>query len=242
MPAGVRRERIVLFGGSPNAVQSSTDALYEWNGAAWTQVAKAGTWPAARSGHRMAYDASRGRVVMVGGAYDDEVWEWDGLTWTARLPAHLPAFRQDFAFAYHPRRQRVVMHGGTFVGTNFRETWEWNGTDWTQVLPAADSGTQVNCPMTSDVNGHLLLVGSTFSKDTWLFRYESTAVPDETCTDATVDIDGDGLAGCADADCWLRCDPLCPPGAVNCPATRPRCGNGACDPLEDAALCPADCS
>ena len=39
-------------------------------------------------------------------------------------------------------------------------------------------------------------------------------------------LDGDGLRGCADPDCWASC------GA---------CGNGTCDPLETCSSCPSDC-
>jgi hypothetical protein len=41
------------------------------------------------------------------------------------------------------------------------------------------------------------------------------AAPDETCV-AGEDADGDGLAGCADADCWWSCGPACPV-ATSCP-------------------------
>ncbi len=35
----------------------------------------------------------------------------------------------------------------------------------------------------------------------------------EACR-ANVDLDGDGLSGCADPDCWIACAPMCPPGAA----------------------------
>jgi hypothetical protein len=63
---------------------------------------------------------------------------------------------------------------------------------------------------------------------------------DEVCRDAG-DHDGDGLAGCADPDCWYRCAPLCSPGLA-CPASAPSCGDGRCDQtFETCALCPGDC-
>jgi hypothetical protein len=64
--------------------------------------------------------------------------------------------------------------------------------------------------------------------------------PIERCELASADDDGDGLAGCADPDCWARCSPLCPPGA-SCPATAPHCGDGTCSQVEDHYLCPSDC-
>jgi hypothetical protein len=44
----------------------------------------------------------------------------------------------------------------------------------------------------------------------------------EACTSAQLDYDGDGLAGCADDECWATCSPLCPPGST-CAASAPRC-------------------
>lgn len=74
--------------------------------------------------------------------------------------------------------------------------------------------------------------------ETWLMRWESPT-PDEAC-DGT-DADADGLAGCADPDCWARCTPRCMPGTT-CDDADPRCGDLICNPyLEDAALCPSDC-
>lgn len=67
----------------------------------------------------------------------------------------------------------------------------------------------------------------------------------EACEDATVDSDGDGQMGCADPDCWWRCDPSCPPRApaATCAIGRARCGDGVCSSeLENPAICPLDCS
>ena len=50
--------------------------------------------------------------------------------------------------------------------------------------------------------------------DTWVRDFESAVHPAERCMRATEDSDGDGLAGCADPDCFARCTPMCPPGAT----------------------------
>jgi len=102
-------------------------------------------------------------------------------------------------------------------------------------------------------------VASANFDDAWLLRYVATGARYETCASG-VDNDGDGLAGCADPDCWARCTPACAPGTCtttvgcgdgtcnaalencrNCPADcscEPVCGDAICDPLED---CPGDC-
>jgi hypothetical protein len=75
--------------------------------------------------------------------------------------------------------------------------------------------------------------------DLWRLRWATDGAT-ELCT-IDVDTDGDGLAGCADPDCWAVCTPLCPPGAP-CPATAPRCGDGTCNAdLETCRMCPGDC-
>ena len=77
------------------------------------------------------------------------------------------------------------------------------------------------------------------SVELWRLHWRS---PREDCR-AAIDSDGDGLAGCADPDCWYLCAPACAPGLPQgCPADAPRCGDGTCDAhFEDCRLCPADC-
>lgn len=61
-----------------------------WDGEGWRQAAAAG--PPPRSGHAMAYDAGRRRVVLYGGGSFDgrtvtrheDLWEWDGARWAGR--------------------------------------------------------------------------------------------------------------------------------------------------------------
>jgi len=61
----------------------------------------------------------------------------------------------------------------------------------------------------------------------------------ESCI-VPVDLDGDGLAGCADPDCWMVCNPTCSPG-VACDAAAPHCGDATCDAVETCRMCPQDC-
>lgn len=79
---------IVLFGGlaggDPKAALADT---WIWDGQQWKEIKTAG--PPKRSGHVMAYDAARGKVMLYGGGswdgkistnYDD-TWEWNGQQW-----------------------------------------------------------------------------------------------------------------------------------------------------------------
>jgi hypothetical protein len=89
-----RRGRLVMFGGrvADPAGPIQTDALYELVGTAW-QLIDTVERPAARFEHGMAFDSSRGRVVVTGGvtllpdrsiAPLDDTWEWDGTQWENR--------------------------------------------------------------------------------------------------------------------------------------------------------------
>ncbi|HEY1089265.1 MAG TPA: kelch repeat-containing protein, partial [Archangium sp.] len=85
-----------------------------------------------RRAHAMAYDSTRHRVVLFGGAGPlGDTWEWDGTRWVLRLPANSPPARAFHAMAFDPVRQRVVLFGGR--GENDQpldDTWEWDGTNW----------------------------------------------------------------------------------------------------------------
>ena len=97
-----------------------------------------------RSGHSLAYDQSRHRIVLYGGVADDPtnpfprtLWSWDGARWEC-LDENGPPGRRDAFLAYDPARGRLVLFAGRTITRDrqmrfFRDTWEWDGTSWTQV-------------------------------------------------------------------------------------------------------------
>ena len=127
-----RRQRVVLLGlvdqsGPP------TMNVWEWDGASWARR-QAGDPegdgdPGSRSGHAMAYDARRGRIVLDGGlGGQDETWEWDGWSWAQALPGApgpdgAPPGRREHVLVWDAERERVVLFGGDRV-------WEWDGVAW----------------------------------------------------------------------------------------------------------------
>ncbi len=87
------RGRVVMFGGfDPSS--ASLDDTWEWDGTTWTEVQPAVRPP--RRPCKLAWDATRKRVVLAGGGNGsaiDDVWEYDGVTWTPifvsqSIPAH----------------------------------------------------------------------------------------------------------------------------------------------------------
>jgi hypothetical protein len=141
----------LLFGGSnPNTLLSLND-VWTYDGLGWNLVNPTSP-PPPRTGHGMAWDANRGRVVVFGGmdsltgAVNGETWELDPVTlvWTQVMTATVPPPRRDAGLAYDTRRRVCVLHGG--ADTNLlplNDTWEYDGTDWTPVTaapPPARSG------------------------------------------------------------------------------------------------------
>jgi hypothetical protein len=175
----------------------------------------------------------------------NDTWEWDGTSWTDVTPAMSPPGRRYPSLSYDPARKRVVMFGGVnATQASFNDTWEWDGTAWTEVVVPAPPGLRWGAALAYDaVHRQQVLFGGDgvleFNGETWTFDYEAPASPAESCAFADQDTDGDGLAGCADPDCWGRCDQECPP-ATPCTSRR-KCGDGICDPVEDYLICPADC-
>lgn len=86
-----RRERVVLFGGAARAVNFAD--LWEWDGTDWHERPVHGVAPAARASMGFAYDSTRGRTVMYGGAYADLADEhWELIDDPGQRPAELVTF------------------------------------------------------------------------------------------------------------------------------------------------------
>lgn len=133
-----RRQRVVLFGGSPASNLASPFAdTWEFDGQNWAARSSQHA-PPARSSHALAWDERRGKLVLFGGSntvfsppFLGDTWEWDGSDWRAVSAGALPGARTDHAMAWDERRQRVVLFGGylTTRGTT-ADTWEWDGLSW----------------------------------------------------------------------------------------------------------------
>lgn len=128
------RKRVVLFGGLRSPDGPVLSDTWEWDGFGWTRRMPSSS-PPARFGHAMAYDSTRGRVVLFGGWGRDlfaDTWEWDGNFWIERSPGNAPAPRYAHAMAYDSARRQVVLFGGEDPnGFYSPETWEWDGERWT---------------------------------------------------------------------------------------------------------------
>ncbi len=143
-----RRAAIVAFGG--HSVPG--DETWEYRGVDWAAVTLA-TRPPPRAGTVMAYDAARGRAVIISGGvgvmgadYQD-VWEYDGTAWEQIEVVDSPPRRNSAGFVYDPRNGVHVFYGGmTPPSTLQLDTWTFDGVEWVQREPLGAPGGD-RCPM-----------------------------------------------------------------------------------------------
>jgi hypothetical protein len=146
------------LGGFEPQSSNGTLATWEWDGASWTQRTPNLSPPSSFTG-AMAYDVSRGRMVLFGARIDiqgsappagctafvsggdlcAETWEYDGTTWLERTPGLSPPPRLGHSVAYDTARGVTVLFGGatSLESDGLRgDTWEWDGTEWRERQPA----------------------------------------------------------------------------------------------------------
>jgi hypothetical protein len=119
---------------------SSGSVVGVFDGARW----QTGTTnlPSGRSEVSLGYDATRGVVVLFGGAVPgfpngnaiDDTWELHGDTWTQVLAVNRPPARRGATFAFDPATQRMLLFGGVNAQSQASaDTWSYDGATWTQL-------------------------------------------------------------------------------------------------------------
>lgn len=144
------QERAVLFGGRQSTLDNGSlctggtyfcNDVWYWTGFGWTILSVSGTAPAARGGHGMAYDASRGRTVIYGGRGAagplSDTWELYctvvNCYWVSVGGASATPGRDSMAMAYDGSRGGIVMTGGHVSTVTATDSWQRIGTSWTQL-------------------------------------------------------------------------------------------------------------
>lgn len=242
MATGPTPGAVVLFGGQGNGDVTRT---WFWTATGWTDAGLTG--PTVAPSPTMVLEPVANEVILVGIAIQDPpTWRLDASGW--RATADQWQTRDRGTLTYDGNRGELVNFGGTDDFSGFHnDAAALTPTGWSEVSvglrpPARAGHIAFYDPL---LHGTVISGGRSDSSgasrtDTWILRWESTT-PDDAC-DGASDADGDGKAGCADPDCWGRCDPQCPPRMTSCAADRPRCGDGQCNPdLETHTLCPEDC-
>ncbi|HXJ64408.1 MAG TPA: hypothetical protein VNN79_11690, partial [Actinomycetota bacterium] len=110
-------QQVVLFGGSSAAPNSGTNLgdTWTWNGSDWTEEHPDHS-PPARYVAAMAFDPSRGTVVLFGGSqgvhkFLGDTWEWAGSDWTELSPAASPPSHAWGAMAFDSNGN-ALLYGG----------------------------------------------------------------------------------------------------------------------------------
>ena len=238
-------QRIVLYGGGTPSQLRDT---WEWDGTTWSlrNADSPGGVQAAS-----AYDPIRRAIVRFGGQDGmtgiaaRQSWSWDHAagTWTNITPGVTPNGSLGPSLIWDGARRRLVAFGALGSSGAGQDAWEWDGAAWKIVLSNGPLRTHHVAWPGVDGAGMVVFGGAEALNtppvaDVYRLRWNGTGA-DEACV-AGVDSDGDGLAGCADPDCWPVCAPLCPPGAT-CDPTWPHCGDGVCRGRESCRSCAADC-
>jgi hypothetical protein len=132
------RGTILLFGGK-SGISVARDDTWTWDGTDWQELSPPSKPPPMMGA--LACDAARRTCLLFGGLQSAPppdgstgrggTWEWDGTTWTERLPAASPPVRGWTALTYDRKRGKMVLFGGERLD----DTWEWDGSSWTELSP-----------------------------------------------------------------------------------------------------------
>ncbi|MDX9999665.1 MAG: kelch repeat-containing protein [Polyangia bacterium] len=185
------RGRVVLFGGCDSLSVlglcngATLGDTWEYDGVDWLQMTPASS-PSARSGHGMAWDTSRGSILLFGGRAPGgalgDLWAYDGATWSMLTAPGGPSARAGHAMAYDPKEDRVLVQGGCAVfrdgpnpcvGAALEDTWALSGTAWSNLTVPSPLLARVFAGVARDGRGRLVLHGGSDSlgtrSDTWEF-------------------------------------------------------------------------
>ncbi len=163
-----------LYGGM------NTNDTWEWDGCRWTLLSPPNSpsyafcanppYTSRREGMAATYDSNRGVTSIYGGciqcpgvicANTDEIWEFDGTTWTQVVIPMGPGARIHHRWAYDPVAQVTVMFGGFGAPA---DTWIYDGVagTWTLVPPSPLGGprpTELHSMAYSPIHGGVVMFG-----------------------------------------------------------------------------------
>jgi hypothetical protein len=149
-------------GGTPSVVYAfgKTVVVYTNGTSTWDPVGgKLVKWALptdfARSGPGLAYDSDRNIVVAFGGTGgQNDTWELDGTTWSAKTVASPPPGTATPVLAYDSARKRTLLF------TASSSMYEWDGSTWTAVsVSGAPSGRSGAAFGYDAARGRLLAMG-----------------------------------------------------------------------------------
>ena len=123
-----------------------------------------------RNAHSMAYDASRHRIVLLGGAGISQVcgdtWEWANDKWV-RVSTGGPTPRTFASMAYNKAHKQVILFSGNQVlfgdnrseDTFLNDMWGWNGEQWNEITKPGPSQRAEACMAFDSQRNRVVLFG-----------------------------------------------------------------------------------
>ena len=160
------RDTIVLYGGLDASAAGATETLERTAiDDAWLARASAIN-PGAQVGYAMAYDAVRGKSVLIGsGTVSVSVAEWDGAagTWDLRsFSGTVPGERRNPTVVYDAGRSAIVLMGGEGASS----VWDYDGQAWTQRANINPGGRDEHAAAYDPARGRVLLSGGILNSHT----------------------------------------------------------------------------
>ncbi len=169
-------DQLILFGGDTTNVYTGwVGETWQWeNGTGWINATPSDPTksPPKLAGAAMAYDPDSGDLVLYGGfngsGVSDEMWVWDGSSWTQETPAGTPPPGLSFAsMSYDGDSGQLMLYGGLLSesGPEYGGTWALSfdtGTDtytWSQLTPTPPPPTLAAASMAYDPGNGLILYG-----------------------------------------------------------------------------------
>ena len=182
-------DRIVLFGGYPEAGRNDETWAYDLNMNTWTNM-DSPSGPSARLLHAMSYDAESDRVLLFGGiteagrfsvTYSDETWAYDfnTNTWKNMAPATGPSGRSGHVMVYDAESDRVILFGDS-LGSDDTWAYDLNTNTWTNMNPPSDPSARADHAMTYDAESDrvILFGGRTVTgldDEPWAYDFNADA-------------------------------------------------------------------
>jgi hypothetical protein len=140
---------VLMFGGfgqgcSPGWVRQSgwsgnvTNETWKWDGTRWTLLHPTKA-PSARTVTTMAYDSNSQRVILVNGGLPnadpshEDMWAWDGTTWTELHPATIPPWCPETAVTDRDLSVVLMIACNPTKQPDPGHLWEWDGSKWSYV-------------------------------------------------------------------------------------------------------------
>jgi len=133
----------------------------------WQRIFSTGQapWPDARSSMTLVYDERRDVTIMFGGRANgttvDELWEYDGTTWTPRtIDGPSPTARTDHTAFYHRGIGVMIVIGGVAEdGSELHDMWAWTGDSWDELEGLPDGTiTRAGCAAYDTTRDELLFM------------------------------------------------------------------------------------